>query len=187
MSARVVLGVSGASGAALGLAVARQLADMSVEVDLVTSLAAKRTLAEECGPQALQQLHELATRVHDCRNIGAEIASGSVPVAGMIVAPCSMRSLSAIANGLDENLLTRAASVQLKERRPLVLLAREAPLTLAHLRNMTSVTEMGGIILPPVPAFYLMPESVDDIIAQIAARSVDMLRLGAPVAQKWVP
>ena len=187
MTARVILGVSGASGAALAVSVARQLAIMDVEIDLVTSPAAERTLTEECGPKALAQLHDMATRVHDCRDIGAEIASGSVPVAGMIVAPCSMRSLSAIANAMDDNLLTRAAGVQLKERRPLVLLAREAPLTLAHLRNMTAVTEMGGIVLPPVPAFYLKPVNLDAVVDQIAARAIDLLRLQTPVSQGWKP
>lgn len=103
----------------------------------------------------------------------------------MIVAPCSMRSLAAIAHGLDDNLLTRAASVQLKERRRLVLLARESPLTLAHLRNMTAVTEMGGIVAPPVPAFYLRPESLAAAVEQIAARAVDLLGLGRPQAQAW--
>ncbi len=185
MSARIVLGVAGASGAALGLSVARQLAEMQVEVDLVTSPAAERTLNEECGPDALSTLRGVVTRVHDCRDIGASIASGSVPVSGMIVAPCSMRSLAAIANGLDDNLLTRAAGVQLKERRPLVLLAREAPLTLIQLRNMTSVTEMGGIILPPVPAFYLKPSSVDAIVTQVAARAIDLLRLAPPISAAW--
>jgi 4-hydroxy-3-polyprenylbenzoate decarboxylase len=105
----------------------------------------------------------------------------------MIVAPCSMRSLAAIAHGLDDNLLTRAASVQLKERRPLVLLAREAPLTLAHLRNMTAVTEMGAIVMPPVPAFYLRPETTAEITAQIAARAVDLLRIASPRARAWAP
>ncbi|WP_372886268.1 UbiX family flavin prenyltransferase [Shimia sp.] len=186
MNARVVLGVAGASGAALGLSVARQLSAMAVEIDLVTSPAAERTLHEECGAGALDELHGLVTRVHDCRNIGAAIASGSVPVSGMIVAPCSMRSLAAIAGGLDDNLLTRAAGVQLKERRPLVLLTREAPLTLAHLRNMTAVSEMGGIILPPVPAFYLGPKSVEEIVTQIAGRAIDLLRLGAPVSRAWL-
>ena len=127
----------------------------------------------------------MVVRRHDIRDMGATIASGSHPVAGMIVAPCSMRSLAAIAHGLDDNLLTRAAGVQLKERRPLVLLAREAPLTLAHLRNMTAATEMGAVILPPVPAFYLRPASVEDVVTQIAARAVDLLRLGPPAAAAW--
>lgn len=182
---RVVLGISGASGAALGLWVARHLRALGAEIDLVTSTAAARTLATECGPTALEELRSLVDRHHPIGDIGASIASGSAPVAGMIVAPCSMRSLAAIAQGLDDNLLTRAASVQLKERRRIVLLAREAPLTLAHLRNMTSVTEMGAVVMPPVPAWYLMPESVDDISRQIAARAVDLLGLGAPRASAW--
>ena len=182
---KVVLGVSGASGAALGLACARRLRGAEAEIELVLSRMAERTLAEEVGPDALPELAGMARQVHPVSNLGATIASGSYPVAGMIVAPCSMRSLAAIAHGLDDNLLTRAAGVQLKERRPLVLLAREAPLTLAHLRNMTAATEMGAVILPPVPAFYLRPNSVDDIVTQIAARAVDLLRLGPPVAAAW--
>lgn len=182
---RVVLGLSGASGAALGLACARHLRDAGATVDLVVSPMALRTLTEEIGREALPQLHALADRVHAIGDLGASIASGSYPVHGMIVAPCSMRSLAAIAHGLDDNLLTRAAGVQLKERRPLILLAREAPLTLAHLRNMTAVTEMGAIVLPPVPAFYLRPDSVASIIDQIAARAVDLLRLGPARAAAW--
>lgn len=182
---RVVLGVSGASGAALALAAAAHLRALGAAIDLVVSAAAERTLLTECGPDALADLKALGDRVHDLRNVGASIASGSYPVGGMIVAPCSMRSLAAIAHGLDDNLLTRAASVQLKERRPLVLLAREAPLTLAHLRNMTAATEMGAIVLPPVPAFYLKPVSLDQAVEQIAARAVDLLRIAPAVGRAW--
>ncbi|OCW59253.1 UbiX family flavin prenyltransferase [Hoeflea olei] len=182
---RVVLAVSGASGAALSLAAARHLRGLGARIELVVSAAAERTLAAECGAEALAQLEALCDRRHDARDVGAEIASGSAHVDAMLVAPCSMRSLAAIALGLDDNLLTRAASVQLKERRPLVLIAREAPYTLAHLRNMTAVTEMGGVVMPPVPAFYLRPETTGDIVAQIAARAVDLMRLGAPVARAW--
>ena len=182
---RVVLGVSGASGAALALACARHLARLGARFDLVLSPMAERTLGTEVGPDALRELEAMAARRHDIREMGATLASGSHPVAGMIVAPCSMRSLAAIAHGLDDNLLTRAAGVQLKERRPLVLLAREAPLTLAHLRNMTAATEMGAVILPPMPAFYLRPASVDEIVTQIAARAVDLLHLGPPAAAAW--
>lgn len=185
MTGRVVLGVSGASGAALALAAARHLAGAGIGIDLVISDAAKRTLATECGAAALDDLTSLADVVHGINDIGASIASGSYPVAGMIVAPCSMRSLAAIASGLDDNLMIRAASVQLKERRKLILLTREAPLTLAHLRNMVAVTEMGAVVLPPVPAFYLKPESLDQAVAQIAARAVDLLRLAPPVAKGW--
>jgi len=184
---RVVLGVSGASGAALALACARHLRALGAALDLVVSAAAERTLAAEVGRGALAELRALATTVHPIGDVGAAIASGSCPVTGMIVAPCSMRSLAAIALGLDDNLLTRAASVQLKERRALVLLAREAPLTLAHLRAMTQATEMGAIIAPPVPAFYLRPASLAEVVDQIAARAVDLLHLAAPVARARGP
>ncbi len=186
-NARVVLGVSGASGAALSLAIARNLSQQNIEIDLVVSPAANLTLAQECGEDALDELRDLVTRYHATADVGASIASGSVPVAGMIVAPCSMRTLAAISLGLDDNLLTRAASVQLKERRPLVLLAREAPLTLAHLRNMTAATEMGAVIMPPVPAFYLGPLGIDDIVNQIAARAIDCLGVREPIAKRWNP
>ncbi len=182
---RVILGVSGASGAALALAAAGHLRALGATIDLVISTAAERTLLAECSPDGLARLATLCEHRHDQHNVGASIASGSCPVAGMLVAPCSMRSLAAIAHGLDDNLLTRAAGVQLKERRPLVLLAREAPLTLAHLRNMAAVTEMGAVVMPPVPAFYLNPKTTDEIVQQIAARAVDLLRLGATVARAW--
>ena len=185
MSVRVVLGVSGASGAVLALECARALHAAGAAVDLVLSPMAERTLTLEIGPDAGAELRGLADRVHGIGDLGAAIASGSFPVAGMIVAPCSMRSLSAIAQGLDDNLLIRAAGVQLKERRPLVLLAREAPLTLAHLRNMTAATEMGAIVLPPVPAFYLRPATTEEIARQIAARAVDLLRVAPPAARAW--
>ncbi|WP_186389770.1 UbiX family flavin prenyltransferase [Stappia sp. TSB10P1A] len=184
---RVVLGVSGASGAMLALACARDLARRGASIDLVVSAGGERTFALEDGLAARAELSALAAREHAIGDVGAQIASGSCPVAGMVVAPCSMRSLSAIAHGLDDNLLTRAASVQLKERRPLVLLAREAPLSLVHLRNMVLATEAGAIILPPVPAFYLQPDSLADAVAEIAARAVDLLRLGPAEARPWQP
>ncbi len=144
-------------------------------------------IAKRYPGQARRVMLALCDRHHAVGDLGATIASGSCPVPGMIVAPCSMRSLSAIAQGLDDTLLTRAASVQLKERRPLILLAREGPLTLAHLRNMTHATEMGAIVMPPVPAFYLRPVTVAQITARIAARAVDLLRLAPPAAQAWNP
>lgn len=185
MTERVILGVSGASGAILALECARVLARIGVEIDLTLSPMAERTLELEIGHGAQANLVAMATRQHAIRDLGVCIASGSCPVAGMIVAPCSMRSLAAIAHGLDDNLLIRCAGVQLKERRPLILLAREAPLTLAHLRNMTAVTEMGGTILPPVPAFYLRPQSTHEIAVQIAARAIDLLHLARPQATAW--
>ncbi len=185
MKPRVVLGVSGASGAALAPAVAARLHAIGAEVELVLSRAARLTLAAECGPRAAAELAAACDRHHGAGALGAPIASGSYPAAGMIVAPCSMRSLAAIAAGLDDNLLIRAASVQLKERRTLVLIARESPLTLAHLSNMTRVTEMGAIVMPPVPAFYLGHTTLAETIDQIAARATDLLRLAPPRARAW--
>ncbi|RKE83295.1 UbiX family flavin prenyltransferase [Rhizobium sp. AG855] len=175
---RVVLGISGASGAAIGLEIGRLLAAMDdVELHLVVTSAARRTIAHEAGDEALGRLIALADHFHPEGDIGASIASGSFRTAGMIVAPCSMRSLAAIATGMTDNLLIRAADVQLKERRRLVLLARETPLHLGHLRNMVTVTEMGAMVMPPVPAFYRNPATVEDIVAHIAARAVDLLGL----------
>jgi len=185
MRPRVVVGISGASGAAIGVSVVEHLAEIGAEVDLVISRAARRTLDTEVGAEGLARMQGRATRNHDVADIGATIASGSVPTSGMIVAPCSMRSLSAIANSLSDNLLVRAADVHLKERRPLVLVAREAPLHLGHLRAMTSVTEMGAIVMPPVPAFYLRPMTVGEIVDQIARRCIDLMRFGEPMARPW--
>lgn len=184
---RVVLGVSGASGAPIAMRIAERLAALAgVETHLVVSTAAERTFAHELGADALARLEALATRRYAIGDIGAAIASGSFRTAGMIVAPCSMRSLSGIATGLADTLLIRAADVHLKERRPLVLLARETPLHLGHLRNMVSVTEMGAIVMPPVPAFYRRPETVEAIVDHIAARALDLLRISdEPLAAEW--
>lgn len=184
---RVVLGVSGASGAGLALRIGELLAGLpGVELHLVVSEAAIRTFRHELGPDALNRLIGISHHHHPFDDIGASIASGSFKTAGMIVAPCSMRTLAGIASGFSDNLLIRAADVQLKERRPLVLLARETPLHLGHLRNMVAVTEMGAIVMPPVPAFYRCPASVQDIVDHIAARAVDVLHLfDAPLASEW--
>lgn len=184
---RVVLGVSGASGAPIAMRIAERLAALAgVETHLVVSTAAERTFAHELGEDALARLEALAIRRYAIGDIGAAIASGSFRTAGMIVAPCSMRSLSGIATGLADTLLIRAADVHLKERRPLVLLARETPLHLGHLRNMVSVTEMGAIVMPPVPAFYRRPETVEDIVDHVAARAIDLLRItDEPLASEW--
>lgn len=184
---RVILGVSGASGAVFGLKIAELLSTITlVETHLVVSAAAEITLRHEAGPTALEKLRSLSAVVHPNGNVAASIASGSFRVHGMIVAPCSMRSLAAITSGNTDNLLTRAADVQLKERRKLVLLTRETPLHLGHLRNMTAVTEMGAIVMPPVPAFYHRPISADDIVRHIAARTIDILNLPIPqIAAAW--
>ena len=124
-------------------------------------------------------------RSYSVGDIGALIASGSVATAGMIIAPCSMRTLAAIATGHSDNLLTRAADVHLKERRKLVLIARETPLHLVHLRNMCTVTELGAIVMPPVPAFYFKPQSVDEVADQIAARAIDLIDIGEKRSESW--
>ncbi|OCP25072.1 MULTISPECIES: UbiX family flavin prenyltransferase [unclassified Ensifer] len=184
---KIVAGVTGASGAAIPLRIAERLAEIDeVEMHLVMSPAAHRTLAHEVGAHALLRLLEKVDRTYDHGDIGAAIASGSFPTAGMIVSPCSMRTLAAIANGLADNLLVRAADVHLKERRRLVLMTRETPLHLGHLRNMCAATEMGAIIMPPVPAFYHRPASVEAIIDHLAARAIDLLALPiAPLARAW--
>lgn len=183
---RVVVGLTGASGAALGVRVTERLAAAAVEVHLVVTEAAERTLTHEVGADSLARLGGVAARIHPPSDIGASIASGSFPTDGMIIAPCSMNSLAAIATGIAGNLLLRAADVHLKERRRLVLLPREAPLHLGHLRNLCAVAELGAVILPPVPAFYHLPRSVEEIIDQIAARAIDLLGLPLPKqAEAW--
>ena len=184
---RVILGVSGASGAVLALKIAELLSvNPSIETHLVVSAAAHMTLLQEAGPAALDRLRLLCAVTHSNAHVGASIASGSFPVHGMIVAPCSMRTLAAISAGITDNLLTRAADVQLKERRKLVLLTRETPLHLGHLRNMIAVTEMGAIVMPPVPAFYHRPSTIEEIVRHLSARAIDILNLPIPpIAQSW--
>lgn len=186
--ARVVVGISGASGAAVGLRIVELLAGSGVcETHLVVTPAAERTLAHEIGPQARQRLDGLASVVHPAADVGAGIASGSFRTAGMIVAPCSIRTLTAIAGSHVDNLLVRAADVHLKERRRLVLLLREAPLHLGHLRAMAQATETGAIIAPLVPAFYLKPASIAEMVDQMARRAIGLLDLDIAVApaREW--
>jgi 4-hydroxy-3-polyprenylbenzoate decarboxylase len=184
---RIVLGVTGASGAQIAIRIGERLRDLpNVETHLVISRAAERTLAHEIGPGAIDRLSRLAKQRYDVEDIGAPIASGSFPTRGMIVAPCSIRTLSAIAAGITDNLLVRAADVQLKERRRLVLVARESPLHLGHLRTMLQVTECGAIVAPPVPAFYLLPRDIGDMVDHFARRMLDLLQLGdAPLSTPW--
>ena len=185
MNPCVVLGVSGASGAAIGLKIFDLLEKLGAETHVVVTRAAERTLAEEISPDALPRLRARAPHWYAIGEIGATIASGSFPTCGMIVAPCSMRTLAAVAYCQADTLLTRAADVHLKERRPLVLMARETPLHLGHLRAMTAATEAGAIVMPPTPAFYLKPENVEAIIDQIARRAIDLLHAFPPLAKPW--
>ena len=187
MTQRIVVGMSGASGASLGIRILEVLgAHPDVETHLVISAAAEQTIAHEAGAGALARARALAAVVHPIDAIGATIASGSFRTDGMIVAPCSMRTLSAIAYSQSDTLLVRAADVHLKERRRLVLLARETPLHLGHLRAMVAVTEMGAIVAPPVPAFYRRPESIEAVIDAIARRAIDHLGIDLGVSpESW--
>src|SRR5512135_3332044 len=157
----LVVGVSGASGAALGVRVLEACRELGVPTHLVVSRSAALTLAEETGLD-LAGIGGKATVVHKVGDVGAAIASGSFPTRGMIIAPCSVRTMSEVATGVTASLLTRAADVTLKERRRLVLMVRETPLHLGHLRTMTQLAEMGAVIAPPMPAFYAAPQSLDD-------------------------
>ena len=187
MVQRLIIGISGASGFAYGYKALQLLrAVPQVETHLVVSKGAELTRASETA-FSRDEVHALADVVHPIGNLAAGIASGSFRTAGMLVAPCSMRTLSAIAHAASDNLLTRAADVTLKERRRLVLMVRETPLNLAHLDNMRRVTEMGGIVFPPVPALYMQPESADDIITQSVARALGLLGIELAAQQEWQP
>jgi 4-hydroxy-3-polyprenylbenzoate decarboxylase len=183
---RVVVGISGASGAVIGLRIVELLArELKADVHLVVSRGAEWTIAREVGTSALKRTAEYATH-HAIEDVGASIASGSFRTAGMIVAPCSMRTLSAIATGNSDNLLLRAADVHLKERRRLILITRESPLHLGHLRNMVTATELGAVIAPPAPAFHFHPRTIDDVIEHSARRAIDLLPLGTQaLSQEW--
>ena len=182
---RLLVAITGASGAVYGLRLLQALQTVSdVETHAVVSDAGWQTLRHELHADP-QTLRPLVHTLHDAADIGAGPASGSFRCGGMVVAPCSMRTLAAIAHGLSDNLVTRAADVMLKERRRLVLMAREAPLHLGHLRNMTAVTEMGAIVCPPVPAFYLRPQSVDDIVNASVARVLDLLDVPHTLSERW--
>ena len=169
---RVIVGISGASGARIALETLRLLAELDIERYVTVTAAAEQTLRHEIGPSGREDVRLLATRDLPPFDLAAPIASGSFQVDAMLVVPCSMRSLAAIAYGTGEGLLARSADVTLKERRPLVLLAREAPLHEGHLEAMLKVTRMGAIVSPPVPPFYAGLENLDDMTRQIAARTL---------------
>jgi len=181
---RIVIGISGASGFQYGLRALELLRPLDYEVHLVVSAGARRTCALETDI-ALDDVLRLAQVVHPVEDIGASIAGGSFPTVGMLVAPCSMRTLASIAHGLSDTLLTRAADVTLKERRRLVLLARETPLNLAHIENMRLVTLMGGVVMPPVPALYLRPTSVAELVTHSVARALSLLGVETGAARPW--
>jgi polyprenyl P-hydroxybenzoate/phenylacrylic acid decarboxylase-like protein len=182
---RVVVGISGASGSIYGIRLLEQLRrDPGVEVHLVVSASGKRTLVEET-PYTLRQVESLAHVVYDDRDVGASLASGSFRTAGMIVAPCSIKTLAALATCHADTLIARAGDVTLKEGRPLLALVRETPLHVGHLRQMLAFAEMGGIVFPPVPAFYQKPQTVDDVVNHTVARVLERLGLAHEPLPEW--
>ncbi len=181
---RLVVGISGASGAVYGVRTLEAARELGVETHLVVTKAAALTLAQELN-LALADLSAKADIVHRLTDVGASIASGSFRTLGMIVAPCSVRTLSEIATGVTSSLLTRAADVTLKERRPLVLMVRETPFHLGHLRTMVRVTEMGAIVAPPLPAFYAKPHSLEEMVDQSVGRALDLFGLDWKPVKRW--
>ncbi len=181
---RVVVGISGASGVIYGVRTLDALRDLGVESHLVVTRAALMTLSQETDLSA-DDLMGRADVAHRLADVGATIASGSFRTLGMIVAPCSVRTMSEIATGVTSSLLTRAADVTLKERRPLVLMVRETPLHLGHLRTLVALAEMGAVIAPPVPAFYARPETLSDVVDQSVGRALDALGLDWSAVRRW--
>ena len=182
---RVVVGISGASGSIYGIRLLEELRkDTSLELHLVVSASGKRTLAEETG-RALREVEALAHVVYDDRDIGSSLASGSFRTAGMIIAPCSIKTLAALASCHADTLIARAGDVTLKEGRPLLALVRETPLHVGHLRQMLAFAEMGGIVFPPVPAFYQKPASVDEIVQHTVARVLERMGLAHEPIAEW--
>lgn len=182
---RVVVAITGATGAVYGVRLLEMLRGCGVLTHLVVSRAGWMTLLDETGLER-NALRDASSIWHDQNEVGASIASGSFQHDGMVIAPCSMKTLAAVAHGFDDNLIARAASVTLKERRTLVLLARETPLTLAHLRNMTLAAEMGATVMPPLPAFYAKPNSLEAMVDYTVMRVLDQLHIEPPVAMlRW--
>ena len=181
---RLIIGISGSSGIIYGIRLLQALQKLPIETHLVVSKAAQLTRSYETSFSAAE-LKAMADVYHPCTDITASIASGSFKTLGMIIAPCSMKTLGEIAHGISSSLLTRAADVVLKERRRLVVLPRETPLHLVHLNNMVNVTQMGGIICPPVPAFYNKPESIDDLVDDTVGRVLDLFDIDCGLVRRW--
>jgi 4-hydroxy-3-polyprenylbenzoate decarboxylase len=181
---RLVVGITGATGSAYAIRLLQMARDVSdVQTHLVVSGSGVLNVKHELGLRR-QQIHDLADCVYSIRDVGATLASGAFATTGMVVVPCSMRTLAAVAMGLSDNLITRAADVTLKERRRLVMVVRETPFNLAHLRNMTAVTEMGGIVFPPLPAFYHLPKSIDELVDHSVARMLELVGIDVP-GPRW--
>lgn len=184
MKKRLIVAITGASGTIYGVRILEALKDLNIESHLVMSDSAKLTMAAETDYKPAQ-IEALADFVHSAKNIGASISSGSFRTMGMVIAPCSIRTLSEIATGVTSSLVSRAADVILKERRRLVLLVRETPLHAGHLRSMTQVTEYGAIVMPPVPAFYARPSSLDEMVNHTAGRCLDLFDLDNNMVKRW--
>ncbi|MEC5218422.1 4-hydroxy-3-polyprenylbenzoate decarboxylase [Actimicrobium sp. GrIS 1.19] len=181
---RLVIAITGASGSVYGVRLLQVLREAAVETHLMVSDAGVLNLHQELDMDR-KQIGLLADVVHNVRDVGASIASGSFQSDGMIVAPCSMKTLASVAHGMSDNLITRAADVVLKERRRLVLMVRETPFNLAHLRNMTAVTEMGGIIFPPLPGFYQRPASIAEMVDHTVGRVLDLFDVAHQLTPRW--
>jgi 4-hydroxy-3-polyprenylbenzoate decarboxylase len=178
------VGISGATGTIYGVRLLEVLKDSPIETHVVLTEASRRVVELETG-YSISGIEALADEVHDINDVGAPIASGSFKTSGMVVAPCSMKSLSAIAHSYNENLLVRAADVALKEGRRLVIVARETPLHLGHLRLMTKAVEMGAVMLPPMPSFYHRPETIDDIVNQTVGKVLDQFDIEHDLFRRW--
>ncbi|SKB12131.1 3-octaprenyl-4-hydroxybenzoate carboxy-lyase [Planktothrix sp. PCC 11201] len=183
-SKRLIVGISGASGIIYAVRLLELLRETDVETHLVVSRAGEITRAHELDIDS-KQLHNLADVSYAIGDVGAAISSGSFRTMGMVILPCSMKTLAEVATGVTSNLLTRAADVVLKERRRLVLMVRETPLHAIHLKNMLTVTECGGIIMPPVPAFYTMPKSIDEMVTNTVCRVLDLFDIDGGQMKRW--
>jgi len=182
---RLIVGISGATGAIYGVRILEVLAGLKdIETHLVMTRAARMTIQVET-PHAVKDVESMADVVHDINNVGAGISSGSFRTEGMVIAPCSMKSMGGIAHSVGGDLLVRAADVVLKERKKLVLLVRETPLHLGHLENMVALTRIGAVIFPPVPAFYHLPKTIDDIINQTVTRVLDQFGIEVTLFERW--
>jgi 4-hydroxy-3-polyprenylbenzoate decarboxylase len=184
MTKKIIVGISGASGAIYGIRTLEVLRQIGIESHAVISNAAAQTIHYETN-YSVEGVLKLATYTYKQKEIGAAIASGSFKVDGMIIAPCSVKTLSSIANSFNDQLITRAADVQLKERRKLVLLVRETPFNLSHIQHMSLITQMGGVILPPVPSFYHKPNTIDDIINQTIGKALDQFDIDGNLFERW--
>lgn len=181
---RLIIGISGATGSIYGIRTLEVLKELGIETHLVATEVAKKNIELET-PYKARQVEELATEVHHICNMAASISSGSYHTDGMVIAPCSIKSLSGVANSFNHNLLIRAADVALKERRKLVMVVRETPLHMGHLQLMARVAEMGGVILPPMPAFYHRPQTIDDLINQTVGKVLDQFQIRHNLFNRW--